>query len=185
VDLHWNTSPYFANVARTVNAKFKQVRAGLRAWSKDLSKISKLIKNCNFVIALLDGLEDQRTLSRPESAFRCIFKLHLASLLEAKRIYWKQRSTSRWVVFGDENSSLFQAMATYSFRKKYITSLTLENGTTIFDHDQKAAALWLSYKDRLGVSEFSDILYDLSELIEAVDLPVLDDPFSQEEIIVV
>jgi hypothetical protein len=126
VDLHWNTSPYFANAAQTVNAKFKQVRSGLRAWSKDLSKISKLINNCNFMIALLDGLEDQRTLSRLESAFRRIFKLHLASLLEAKRIYWKQRSTSMWVVFGDENSSLFQTMATYSFRKKYITSLTLE-----------------------------------------------------------
>jgi hypothetical protein len=61
----------------------------------------------------------------------------------------------------------------------------LENGTTIFDHDQKVAAIWLSDKDRLGVSEFSDILYDLFELIQAVDLPVLDDPFSQEEIIVV
>lgn len=34
VDLHWNTSPYFANAAQTVNAKFKQVRAELRAWSK-------------------------------------------------------------------------------------------------------------------------------------------------------
>jgi hypothetical protein len=74
-------------------------------------------------------------------------------------------------------------MATYSYTKKYITSLTLENGTTIFDHDQKVAAIWLSDKDRLGVSEFSDILYDLFELIQAVDLPVLDDPFSQEEII--
>jgi hypothetical protein len=66
------------------------------------------------------------------------------------------------------------------------TSLPLLwNGTTIFDHDQKVAALWLSYKDRLRVSEFSDILYDLSELIQVVDLPVLDDPFSLEEINVV
>jgi hypothetical protein len=177
VDLHWNTSPYFANAAQTLNAKFKQVRAGLRAWSKNLSKISKLINNRNFVIALLDGLEDQRTLSKPESAFIRIVKLHIASLLEAKRIYWKQRNTSRWVVFGDENSSLFQTMATYSYKKKYITSLTLDDGSTIFDHDQKATALWLSYKDRLGVSEFSNILYDLSEIIQAVELPVLDDPF--------
>jgi hypothetical protein len=59
VELHWNTSPYFANAAQTLNAKFRQVRACLKHWSKELSKLSKLINNCNFVIALLDGLEDQ------------------------------------------------------------------------------------------------------------------------------
>lgn len=30
VELHWNSSPYFANAAQTLSAKFKQVRAGLR-----------------------------------------------------------------------------------------------------------------------------------------------------------
>jgi hypothetical protein len=59
-------------------------------------------------------------------------------LLEAKRIYWKQRNTSRWVVFGDENSSLFQAMATYSMRRNFIGSLTLEDGSVISDHEKKA-----------------------------------------------
>jgi hypothetical protein len=45
--------------------------------------------------------------------------------------------------------------------------------------------LWLSYKDRLGVLEFSEILDLLSKLIESSNLPILDDPFSMEEILVV
>jgi hypothetical protein len=63
VQLHWNTSPYFSNVAKTLNAKFRQVRAGLKLWSRDLSKLGKLVTNCNFVLALPDCLEDLRPLS--------------------------------------------------------------------------------------------------------------------------
>lgn len=89
VELHWNTSPYFANAAKTLNSKFKQVRAGLKRWSKSLSNLSRLIHNCDFVLAMLDGLEDQRPLSNHERIFRVIVKQHLANLLEAQRIYWK------------------------------------------------------------------------------------------------
>lgn len=87
--LHWNSAPYFANSAQTINVKFKQVRFGLKRWSRYLSKLSKLINNCNFVLSLLDILEDQRQLSGLESAFRRVVVKHLADLLEAKRIYWK------------------------------------------------------------------------------------------------
>jgi hypothetical protein len=47
VDLHWNISPYFASAAKTLTAKFRQVRAGLKLWRKELSKLGKLINNCN------------------------------------------------------------------------------------------------------------------------------------------
>jgi hypothetical protein len=107
VDLHWNTAPFLANVAQTLNAKFRQVRVGLKFWSKQLSKLGMLINNCHFVLALLDGLEEQRLLSTLENAFRRLVKKHLGKLLEAKRTYWKQRNTVGWVKFGDENTSLF------------------------------------------------------------------------------
>lgn len=89
VDLHWNSTPYFANAAQTLSKKFRQVRTGFKTWSRKLSKLSMFINNCNFVLALLDGLEEQRTLSRPESNFRALVKQHLAKLLESNRIYWK------------------------------------------------------------------------------------------------
>lgn len=42
VQLHWGIA-LFANATRTVNAKFRQVRVGLKLWSKELSKLGKLI----------------------------------------------------------------------------------------------------------------------------------------------
>jgi hypothetical protein len=62
-------------------------------------------------------------------------------LLEAKRIYWKQRNTARWVKFGDENTKLFQAMATYSMRRNFISYLSLVDGSIVIDHNHMARIL--------------------------------------------
>lgn len=107
IHLHWHSNPFFSNMAKIISGKFKQLRSGLKRWSKEFSQLNKLITNCSWVLSLLDGLEDQRILSTVEKKFRQIFKSHLHKLVEAKRLYWKQRSTIRWVKFGDENSSLF------------------------------------------------------------------------------
>jgi hypothetical protein len=61
----------------------------------------------------------------------------------------------------------------------------MDDGTCVSDHAQKAEALWLSYKARLGVTEFSDIIYDLSQLLNSMDLQFLDESFSMEEILAV
>jgi hypothetical protein len=122
-------------------------------------------------------------LSPLEVAFIRVVKQHFAKLLEAKRIYWKHRNTTRWVKFGDENTNLFQTMATYSFRRNFISSLQLSDGSVVSTHDEMVGSLWLSYKDRLGVSEFSEMFYELSELIQSSNLSVLDDPFTMEEIL--
>lgn len=122
-----------------------------------------------------------KNLSCPERKFKYLIKIHLGNLLESKRIYWKQRNIARWVVFGDENTKLFQAMAIY-FRRKYISELHLSDGSILKDHDKKSRALWLAYKGRLGVSEFTKILYDLSTLLQQELLPDLDGPFTIEEI---
>lgn len=61
-------------------------------------------------------------------------------------------------------------MTTFSFRKKYITRLFLEDGSYITDHNQKAQALWLSFMDRMGQSEFNELSYNLAELLQRVVL---------------
>jgi hypothetical protein len=76
-------------------------------------------------------------------------------------------------------------MATYSMRRNFIATLTQVDGTIISYHDQKAGLLWLSYKDRLGVSGFSDILLELSELIQYAELPCWHEPFTMDEILAV
>lgn len=78
VALHWNNSALYANAARNLSSRLKQVRSGLRKWSKEVSKLNKLIFNCNWVLMLLDGLEDQRALSHLETYFRTLVKEHLA-----------------------------------------------------------------------------------------------------------
>jgi hypothetical protein len=72
------------------------------------------------------------------------------NLLEAKRNYWRKRSTIHWVKFGDENMKLFHSIATQNYRSNHISHLQLSDGSVVVDHDQKAAILWNSYKDRLG-----------------------------------
>lgn len=49
-------------------------------------------------------------------------------------------------------------------------------------HEQKAAILWSSFKERLGISENLDILFDLSGSDHSVNLDELEAPFTHEEI---
>jgi hypothetical protein len=174
--------PPFFHAARHLSVKFKQVRAGLKKWSKNLSNLSKLIYNCNWVLLLLDGLEDQRLLSRLETSFRKLVKLYLSNLLESRRIYWKQRNTMRWVKLAYENTQFFYTVATIAHKKNFIVALSNAEGNSIVDHEQKANLLWNAFKQRMGVSEFSGISYDLHNLLSPLDLDGLDSDFSQEEI---
>jgi hypothetical protein len=130
----------------------------------------------------MDGLEEQRTLSDLETAFRKLVKNHLASLLESKRIYWKQRNTVRWVKLGDENTQFFHTIATINHKKNFIVSLALPDGSSIIDHEQKAQHLWSSFKQRLGASEYSNMAFDLNSLLVQHDMGHLDEDFSQLEI---
>lgn len=78
--------------------------------------------------------------------------------------------------FGDGNTKLFQTMAT--MRHTY----NMSDGTIVEQHDLKAATLWHSFKERLCISEFHSILFDLSSLIDIVELPSMDHPFTKDEI---
>jgi hypothetical protein len=67
--------------------------------------------------------------------------------------------------------------------KNSIMSLVDQNGEVKFKHDEKAAIIWESFKDRLGSSEFSHMYFNLVELIqEEGNLSDLDKPFSKHEI---
>jgi hypothetical protein len=130
----------------------------------------------------LDGLEEQRPLSLVERNLRKHIKAHLLNLLEAKRMYWKQRSTIRWVKFGDENTKLFQAIATQKFRRNYINQLQLQDGSVAMEHEHKAAVLWNSFKDQLGQSECQNVIFDLDSLIQPCSLTDMDATFTVAEI---
>lgn len=59
----WQSHGYEGNVAKNISVKLKALRKGLKKWSKSLSKLQLLIKNCNAVIAFLDSIENLRDLT--------------------------------------------------------------------------------------------------------------------------
>jgi len=89
----------------------------------------------------------------------------------------------RWVNLGDESASYFQAMATNNHIKNFITSLTITRGDVVTDHDMKASVLWEAYKNRLGLSDFSGITYNLEGPLQSHKMEHLEENFSTEEIL--
>jgi hypothetical protein len=89
----------------------------------------------------------------------------------------------KWVKFGDECIRFFHSDATTKYKRKCITTLKGPSGQLI-SHEDKASLIWEAYKERLGVSKFNEMHFDLENLIEPIqDLDWLEEPFTVEEII--
>ncbi|XP_073367712.1 uncharacterized protein [Aegilops tauschii subsp. strangulata] len=181
IENHWQNST-FTDSAKNIVAKFKSIRKGLKVWSKKISQLSKTIEYCCFYVKLLDGVEDQRYLTRIESNFRKALIKHTNKLLEAKRKYWRIGGNIRWANLGDENTKKFHATATQVFRHNYISFIKSSDNIEVHEHEQKAAILWQSFKDRIGKIEDTVQLFDIQNMA----LQVIDDsktnPFTTEEI---
>lgn len=109
--------------------------------------------------------------------------LKLSSLLRQQHIYWKQRGSIKWVTLGDASTKFFHANALIKFRRNLITSLEDFDSNSITEHNAKAELIWTSFKDRLGITSFQGMNFNLPTLIHANDdLSSLVAPFSKEEI---
>ena len=84
VQEYWNSIIPSGNSTKDITAHFKNLRQGLKRWSRNLSKHNSAITNCRFVLTMLDGIEEQRLLTRIESNLRRILKLHTHKLLEPR-----------------------------------------------------------------------------------------------------
>ena len=69
------------------------------------------------------------------------------------------------VTLGDARTNFFHANATIKFRRNLITCLDDSTGTSVFDHQQKADMIWVSFKERLGVSKFSSTQFNLDSVM--------------------
>lgn len=119
----------------------------------------------------------------PERNFRRILKAHIIRLLGYQNAYWKKRNTCRYAVKGEENTKYFHARATERYRRNVITNLTLENGVTTEDHNEKAAAFFTAFKNRMGVASQPTYDFSLQDLVSFVPgLEELSAPFTNDEI---
>ena len=121
---NWDNKGVYKNSAQDITARFKTLGKGLKTWSRNFSKLNKIIDACNFVLAMIDGLEEQRSLSLQEKNFRTALKKHLTHILEAKRLYWRSRAKIKWAQLGGENTKNFHTMATKSYRCNFIATLS-------------------------------------------------------------
>lgn len=109
----------------------------MKKWSKSLSKLQLLIQNYNVVMSFLDSIENLRDLTLLEWNFRVLIRNNLLMYLKYKQIYWQKRYTIQWAKFGGENTKVFHAIATESFRRNYIPSLVDSSGEICTGHDEK------------------------------------------------
>lgn len=178
----WNSEIHGTNSATTLSAKFKLLRRVLKRWGKSLAHLNNTIKESNLVLATLDALEENRPLFRQESNFRIILKRHILKLLQFKKEYWRKRYTVRWTKLGDESTGFFHAAATERYRINTITSIDLEDGRTITEHQEKASVLWEEYRDRMSQTCNPTMWYNLQDLIQQHDLQHLSHSVTKEEI---
>jgi hypothetical protein len=147
-----------------------------------MSNLAATISNNKIALFLLDSMEEFRDLSLEEWNFRKLVQEHLENLLEKQRIYWKQRGQIKWATLGEENTKFFHANASIKNNKNSIMSLKDSDGMVKTKHEDKAEILWQAFRERLGTSEFSQMHFNLSELIQEADkLEDLVNPFTTEE----
>jgi len=61
------------------------------------------------------------------------------------------------VTLGDASTNFFHVDTTIKYRKNLITCPKDDVGVSFFYHQQKAQMIWVAFKDRSGVSEFTSI----------------------------
>lgn len=74
------------------------------------------------------------------------------------------------------------AIATQLFRTNYIATLMGTDNIAVHDHDQKAAILWNSFKNRIGKAETTAMQFNIDHLARTNSLEDLEKPFTREEI---
>jgi hypothetical protein len=151
--------------AKKISTKFKNLHRLLKMWHSQFSNLNSIIDNNKLMLSFLDVLEETRDLSLQEWNFKLLVQQNLDKLLEQQRVYWKQRGNIKWAKLGDENTKFFHTNATIRHNKSTIKSLMDQHGVEIFKHEDKAHIIWEAFKDRLGVSEFSHIFFDIIDLI--------------------
>jgi hypothetical protein len=89
----------------------------------------------------------------------------------------------KWATLGEENTKFFHANATIRHNKNAIMVLKNKDGHEKFTHEDKTVIIWEAFKERMGTSEFTEIYFDLNDLVQPVDNPEdLVAPFSNEKI---
>jgi hypothetical protein len=73
----------------------------------------------------------------------------------------EQRRKIKWVKLGNENTKFFHTKATINYRHNFISILENDEHAEVSDHEGKAAILWKAFKERMGKSDRSNMLFNV------------------------
>jgi hypothetical protein len=134
---------------------------------------------------MLDLFEEVRPLSNEEWNLREILKSHVLTLIQNQRIYWKQMGKIKWVKLGNENTKFFHTKATINYRHNFILVFENDEHAEVSDHDGKAVILWKAFKERMGKSDNTNMIFNIQELYPSQNSDIFDSlevPFTEKEI---
>lgn len=100
VEQSWLQPTNVSDAAKTVTAKFKNLRMALKEWKRSLSNLKTKFANVKLLLGFFSLMEEYRDLSIVEWNFRSILQAKLQKLLHHQRLYRKQRGKIKWATFG-------------------------------------------------------------------------------------
>jgi hypothetical protein len=128
-----------------------------------------------------------RSLTIDEWNLTDALKVHIITLLQNQRTYWKQRGKIKWVKLGNENTRFFHIKATINYWHNFISMLKNDDQAEICDHEGKAHILWESFKRRMGQSDNPSMHFNLQDFfgmgMSQEMRESLEVPFTREEIV--
>ncbi|KAJ4760681.1 RNA-directed DNA polymerase (reverse transcriptase)-related family protein [Rhynchospora pubera] len=127
---------------------------------------------------------ESRPLTSLEKLLKAMLKRRFTEIAIAEEEIWKQRSSFKWGLEGDQNTAFFHAKASSNKRRNFIQTLNVD-GITVTDKKSKGLAFFNFFCTLMGststaVSDFEvDCLYSQ---LQSSDLSSLDAPISQLEV---
>jgi hypothetical protein len=78
------------------------------------------------------------------------------------------------VKLGNENTKFFHTKATINYRHNFISVLENDEQAKVSDHDGKASILWKAFKERIGKSDNTNMLFNVQELYASQDSHIFE-----------
>jgi hypothetical protein len=170
-----------------LNIKLKRFKMFFKGWGSNLfGHLKKKKLELRLELENLENMEESMDLSPVDWIRKTNIQAELFNLYAEEEEYWYQRSHSRWLLHGDQNTSYFHRIANGRKRKKTIHSLdndgiVIEGTKNLLQHATDY------YKNLFGPAPgnlfpISPNLWSAAETLTVDDNIDLTRPFSMEEV---
>ncbi|CAO2206826.1 unnamed protein product [Urochloa humidicola] len=179
----WSRSSQVCNPFLRLHIKLQRTSKALRAWSKNLIGHNRLlIRAASQLIAILEVVQEYRTLSEQEIQLKRDLKARLLGMTAVEKLRAKQKSRLTFIKAEEANSKLFYLQANGRRRKNNIHSLQTDEGVC-FSHEGKSQEVFRHFSSHFGIPGQRESTINWEEVqLGRRDLSHLEDDFTEEEV---